>query len=165
MISRAGWDARPPQGEFEAHTISRMTVHHTATFVEQPSQVPGFIRGHQRYHQDDKGWPDIAYHFIVGPTGRVFEGRPVWARGDTATSYDPSGHFLVCCEADFDRQSPTQAQIDSLVYMLAWGAREFGADPSTIKGHRDFAATTCPGANLAPMIDDGTIEALVRASL
>jgi hypothetical protein len=137
MVSRAGWEARPPQGEFVPHTIDRMTVHHTAVYLETASQAPARLRQHQRYHQDDKGWPDIAYHYIIDSAGRVFEGRPVWAKGDTATSYDPAGHFLVCCEADFNQQSPTQAQIDSLVYMLAWGAREFGVDAGTIKGHRD----------------------------
>jgi hypothetical protein len=165
IIARAGWDARPIQGEFVAHTIERMTVHHTAELLEDPSQAPARLRRHQRYHQDEKGWPDIAYHFVIDSAGRVFEGRPLWASGDTATMYDPTGHLLVCCEADFDRQSPTGAQLESLVSMLAWGAVEFGVDPDTIKGHRDYAATSCPGGNLAALIDDGTIEALVRARL
>ena len=166
MISRAGWDARPPQGEFvRPHGRADDAYITLAVYLEAASQAPARMRQHQRFHQDDKGWPDIAYHYVIDSAGRVFEGRPVWAKGDTGTSYDPAGHFLVCCEADFNQQSPTQAQIDPLVSMLAWGAREFGVDAGTIKGHRDYAATTCPGANLAPMIDDGTIEALVRERL
>lgn len=164
-MSRAEWGAREPQGEFTEHTIVRMTVHHTAAYLATSADAPAKVRQHQRYHMDDKGWPDIAYHFIIDSAGRVFVGRPTSARGDTATSYDPTGHFLVCCEGDLDRQAPTEAQLDALVYMLAWGATQFGVSPDTIRGHRDYAATTCPGAELAPMIDDGTLAARVEARL
>jgi hypothetical protein len=112
---------------------------------------------------DDRGWVDLAYHFLVDANGHVYEGRPVTAVGDTATSYDPTGHFLVCAEGDFNRQSIPGAQVAAVADVLAWGASQFGVDPSTIRGHRDWAPeTTCPGDIFYPLISGGSLEQAVR---
>ncbi len=34
-----------------------------------------------------------------------------------------------------------------------------------MRGHRDWAATTCPGANLYPLLTDGTLLESVREVL
>ena len=157
MICKAAWGGAQPTGEFEAHTIERLTLHHTASFLEANASAPRHVRGHQRFHQRDRGWPDLAYHFIIDLNGHVYEGRPLWARGDTATSYDPMGHFLVCCEGDFDKQKPSKAQMTSLVDVLAWASTEFAVEPETLRGHRDLASTSCPGKNLYSRLTDGSI--------
>lgn len=161
VICRDAWGARPPAGPFVEHTVQRLTVHHTAVVLDRTSQAPSLARGHQRYHQD-KGWPDLAYHFLVDDAGHVYEGRPWTARGDTATEYDPTGHFLVCAEGDFDRQSVSEAALASIAGLFAWAAAALAVDPSTIAGHRAYAATTCPGRSLDRAIADGTLEEMVR---
>jgi hypothetical protein len=164
-ICVSAWGGQPPQGDFEEHVIERLTIHHTAARLDTNTRAPHHVRGHQRFHQRDRGWPDLAYHFIVDLNGHVYEGRPLWARGDTGTTYDPTGHFLVCCEGNFDEQEPSAAQLASLVAMLAWAAAEFEVDPATIRGHRDWAATSCPGANLYPFLTDGTLLESVQEVL
>lgn len=141
-----------------------MTVHHTAARLDDNSTAPAQIRGHQRFHQES-GWADLAYHFMVDANGNVYEGRPFDAPGDTFTGYDPTGHFLVCCEGNFDQQELPAAQLNSLVAMLAWGVRQFGVTPDTIASHRDYAATTCPGTALAAVVSDGTVQEMVEALL
>ena len=125
--------------------------------------APAAIRGHQRFHQDDRGWADIAYHYLIDLEGNVYEGRPVTAVGDTGTNYDPTGHFLVACEGDFSRQPIPDAMRESLVMVLAWAADTFGVDPSVIRGHRDLAATTCPGDDIYSLIENGHLQADVAA--
>jgi hypothetical protein len=71
----------------------------------------------------------------------------------------------VVVEGNFEVDVPTQAQLDSLVTVLAWASEEFGVSPGTISGHRDHAATACPGGNLYPYIASGDLEADVRAAL
>ena len=156
-ICVSAWGGRPAMGDFEEHVIERLTIHHTAARLDTNTRAPHHVRGHQRFHQRDREWPDLAYHFVVDLNGHVYEGRPLWARGDTATTYDPTGHFLVCCEGNFDQQDPSPAQLASLVAVLAWAAAEFDVDPATMRGHRDWAATSCPGANLYPYLTDGTL--------
>jgi hypothetical protein len=125
------------------------------------TKAPARIRSYQTYHQES-GWPDIAYHYLIDANGHIYEGRPVSARGDTFTEYDPTGHFLVCCDGHFDQQSIPVTQLASLADVLAWASVRFGVAPATIAGHRDYAATTCPGSDLAGLVADQTVEAMVQ---
>jgi len=156
-ICGEAWGASPVAGEFKGHRIERLTVHHTAVLMGGNTEAPRRMRSYQRYHQE-QGWPDIAYHYLIDANGNVYEGRPFTARGDTFTEYDPSGHLQVCCDGHFDQQGIPGIQLAALVDVLAWAASEFGVDPSTIAGHRDYASTTCPGASLASFIADGTLR-------
>ncbi len=144
--------------------IERMTVHHTASLLEANSAAPAKARQHQGYHLS-RGWPDLAYHYLIDANGNVYEGRPVDAVGDTGTEYDPTGHFLVCCEGNFDEQEPSKSQIESLADLLAWGADTFGVGVDTVAGHRDYAATSCPGDLLYPLIGTGDLQQLVQNRL
>lgn len=140
-----------------------MTVHHTEALLSNNRKAPARLRQHQAWHIDGRGWPDLAYHFVVDANGHVYEGRPVTAVGDTGTNYDPTGHFLVCAEGNFNQQDIPPAQVAALVDVLAWGAVHFGVDVSTIRGHRDWApSTTCPGDLFYPLISAGTLEQAVR---
>lgn len=139
-----------------------MTVHHTAAVLDSNKNAPARVRQHQRFHIDDRGWSDLAYHFIVDANGHVYEGRPVTAVGDTGTNYDPTGHFLVCAEGDFSQQGITAKQVAAVVDLLAWGSVQFGVDAATIRGHRDWASTSCPGENFYPLISEGTLVQAVR---
>ena len=164
VIERQGWGARPATREYGTHVIDRLTVHHTAVVLADDSQAPVRLRGHQAFHQE-QGWPDIAYHFAIDRRGNVYEARPFSAPGDTFTNYNPAGHFLPVLEGDYGEQSPTDPQIESLVRLLAWAADQFDVDAATIGGHRDLAATTCPGDQVYALIADGSIRQRVVARL
>lgn len=152
------------KGEFIDHRIERLTVHHTAVVMGSNTRAPARMRSYQEYHQGS-GWPDIAYHYLIDANGHIYEGRPTSARGDTFTEYDPTGHFLVCCDGHFDQQSLPAAQLASLVDVLAWASSHFGVGASTIAGHRDYAATTCPGRDLARQIADGSLRSMVEGRI
>jgi len=160
VICRDAWGAQPSTGDYVEHQVTRITIHHTARLLEANSAAPARLRQHQEYHQG-LGWPDLAYHYVVDAAGNVYEGRPVTAKGDTATEYDPAGHLLVCCEGNFDEQEIPQHQYDALVRVLAWACAEFGIDPRAITGHRDHAATSCPGKALYRTLAAGALEAAV----
>ena len=163
VICKEAWGAMAPAGEFNTHTIEQITIHHTAVVLEDNKLAPSRLRQHQQFHQN-RGWPDLAYHFMIDAAGNVYEGRPIDAVGDTGTDYDPTGHLLICCEGNFDEQDLPSAQYEALVQMVAWGAAEFGVDPATVQGHRDVAATSCPGDRLYSLIADGRLTADVVAA-
>ena len=52
-----------------------MTLHHTAVVLGDNSNAPARLRQHQRYHQNDRGWIDIAYHVSVDRNGNIYEAR------------------------------------------------------------------------------------------
>jgi N-acetylmuramoyl-L-alanine amidase/S-layer homology domain len=160
--SRETWGARAPDVSLMLpHTIKQLTIHHAGSQTGTTGIAQ--IKGWQNWHMDGQGWGDIAYHLIIGIDGTVYEGRDPAYRGDTGTSYDTTGHFLVVVEGNFDVDYPTAAQIDSLVAVLAGAAQKYGVSPSTISGHRDHAATSCPGTHLYTLIDSGQIQSKVEA--
>lgn len=154
LISREDWGAAPAKGAFTQHEIEQITIHHAGDVAG--STGPAQFRGWQSWHQS-LGWPDLAYHFIIGRDGSVYEGRPYYAVGDTATDYDPTGHFLIVVEGNFDEIDPNPAQIEMLTQMVAWGSMQFDAPLVSVAGHRDHAATSCPGDALYSLLHDGTI--------
>lgn len=156
-ICRTAWGAQPPAGEFTRHQIERLTVHHSAVALRDNRDAPRHLRSYQADHQS-RGWPDIAYHLMVDRRGNVYQGRPTWAVGDSGTPYDPTGHLLVLCIGDFESQRLPAAQLDATVNVLAWAAARFDVSARTIRGHRDHAATKCPGEDLYRYLADGTIR-------
>src|SRR6185369_6120609 len=94
------------------------------------------------------GWIDIAYHLGVDLKGNIYQLRDPEIEGDTATSYDPAGHLLILCEGNFDEEPITDELLAGVALASAWGVKRYSIPPENISGHRDFAATSCPGANL-----------------
>ncbi|MGI9528728.1 MAG: N-acetylmuramoyl-L-alanine amidase [Acidimicrobiia bacterium] len=163
IVARSGWGAAPAQtNRMEEHSIDILTVHHAGD--QSASGGPPRYRSWQAFHQS-RGWGDLAYHYIIGVDGTVYEARDTRYRGDTGTNYDPSGHFLLVVEGNFEVDEPTDEQLESLVRVLAWASQRFDVSPATIGGHRDHASTACPGGNLHPYIASGDLENDVRALL
>jgi hypothetical protein len=135
-----------------------MTLHHEAVVLGDNRNAPGHLRQDQRYHQDQLGWIDIAYHVGVDRNGNIYELRSPKIAGDTATDYNTTGHFLVLCEGDFDQEVVPEAQIHGAALAFAWAAQNFGIATDTLAGHRDLAQTSCPGANLYAHLASGDLK-------
>ncbi len=164
-ICRQAWGAAPAREGGRPHTITRMTLHHTAVVLGDNRLAPSRLRQHQRFHQNDRGWIDIAYHVGVDRNGNIYELRTPEIAGDTATNYDPAGHFLVLCEGDFDQEPVSAAQLNGAATAFAWAAQQFHLASDTLGGHRDFADTACPGANLYAHITSGDLHTRIEALL
>ncbi|MEO3761599.1 peptidoglycan recognition family protein [Mycobacterium sp. B14F4] len=149
VLCRDAWGANPPYAGGIPHDPVRMTIHHTAVHLGDNSNSPARLRQHQHYHQDTQGWIDIAYHLSVDRDGNIYELRRPELVGDTATNYDPTGHFLVVCEGNFDDEDVTEQQLNGAAIAFAWAAQLFDIPTDTLAGHRDVSPdTSCPGANL-----------------
>jgi len=158
LICRDAWGARPARAGGKRHTITRMTLHHEAVVLGDNRNAPGRLRQDQRFHQDQKGWIDIAYHMGVDRNGNIYELRSTDIAGDTATDYDTTGHFLVLCEGDFDQEAVSEAQLHGAAQAFAWAAQNFHIASNTLAGHRDLAQTSCPGANLYAHLSSGDLK-------
>jgi hypothetical protein len=158
LLCRDAWGARPARAGGKPHTITRMTLHHEAVVLGDNRNAPSHLRSDQRYHQDDKGWIDIAYHVGVDRNGNIYELRSTEFAGDTATDYNTTGHFLVLCEGDFDQEAVSEAQLQGAALAFAWAAQNFHVASNTLAGHRDLAQTSCPGANLYAHLTSGDLK-------
>lgn len=152
VVAREAW-GEDPGTDFRHHRLDRITIHHTAVEADADTSGAERARRHLAHHRS-LGWHDIAYHHLVDRKGVIYEGRPLEAVGDTATGYDPVGHYLLCLEGHFDTQEPSDEQFDALVRLVAAVADSFGLDPASIAGHSDHARTTCPGAAVTARLDE-----------
>jgi hypothetical protein len=173
VVSRIDWGAAAVTGELLPHDVGRITLHHTADSHDE-SPPDERLRHWQEYHQS-VGFADIACHLVIGADGTIFEGRDFGTAGETQTSYDPTGHFLISLDGMFDEfwdgsdddEEPdgadelSDAQLGALVDVLAWASVEFGIDAGEIAGHRDYAATACPGSVVYALLASGDLTEMV----
>lgn len=162
-LCRASWRAAPA-GAGTPHTIQQITVHHSGEVLHDNRQVPSRIRRFQQLHQA-KGWSDIAYHYVIDADGSIYEGRSVDVAGETATDYDPGGHFLALCDGNFEEQDIPERQLDALARLLAWAVQRYGLSVEQISGHKDHAATACPGEALYTRLQSGDLASRVSGYL
>lgn len=158
MLSRAAWGANDARPGMRVQTVGGIVVHHTGQrsdhrrpFAEKLRALQSFSQREDRLAtgQRKPAWPDLPYHFYIDWQGAIAEGRDVRFAGDTNTRYDPSGYVQVVLEGNFDRETPTPAQLDALRRLLGWQARTHDLAPDAISTHADHARTSCPGKTLA----------------
>lgn len=149
------------------HRITHVTLHHTG---DSKPLLPGDdpvqrLRGLQSWGASDRNWWDVPYHFLMDLEGKIYEGRDYHFMGETNTSYNPEGHFLISIIGNYGRQEPTQAQLNAIADMMAWALREFDLPLEKIGGHYNYAETSCPGAHLRKYLEDGTLKRMVAERL
>ncbi|HEX5097519.1 MAG TPA: peptidoglycan recognition family protein [Acidimicrobiia bacterium] len=161
IIRRAQWgadEARRGIAEYDA-VIEKIVVHHTGTENKVASWVDQVRRIYENEVASD--YRDIAYHYLVDPKGRIYEGR--WARKYAAD--DPpdgedergwnvrGGHALrhnpralgIALLGDYTKVAPTDRALDAILDVLAWKCARWHIDPV---GETPYCAT------------DGTVETL-----
>jgi hypothetical protein len=149
------------------HRITHVTLHHTG---DSRPLMPGDdpvarLRGLQSWGASDRNWWDVPYHFLLDLDGHIYEGRDYHFMGETNTTYDPGGHFLISVIGNYERQEPTQAQLDAIADLMAWALTEFNLPLDRLGGHYNYATTGCPGKNLKKYLEDGTFRRMVAARM
>jgi hypothetical protein len=85
--------------------------------------------------------------------------------GETNTTYDPEGHFLISVIGNYERQEATPAQVEAIANLMAWAVSRFEVPVDRIGGHYNYAQTGCPGKQLRRYLEDGTFRRMVLARL
>ena len=165
--SRDQWGAPldPVPERMVEHTggeIDSIVIHHTQTPNRGAPFERARLRGIQSYHVGERGWGDVAYHYLIGPSGRIYEGRDPRFQGDSGTDYDLNGRLLVCVIGDFRETLPTREALASLVEFVAFTARILEVSPEAITTHRMVAATDCPGARFQAWLEREGLDLMAR---
>lgn len=149
------------------HSITHVTLHHTGSPQPlRPEESPvAKLRGLQSWGAAERNWWDVPYHFLLDLNGGIYEGRDYHFMGETNTTYDPGGHFLISVIGNYEQQEPTQAQLKSIADLMAWALKEFKLPLDRIGGHYNYADTGCPGKNLRKYLEDGTFRKMVAERL
>ncbi len=154
--------------------IKKIVVHHTAELNGKDMDGDGHyteldemaaLRSIYYFHTVIRGWGDIGYNYIVGPTGNIYQGR---LGGD----YAVGAHALwrnvsslgVSIMGNFQEQKIGARQLESVTYIVARLAKIHGINPlgtssfygkdlPNIIGHADVGKTACPGDNVKSLLD------------
>lgn len=157
--SRAEWNAAEPKG-YKAQVPVRITIHHEGEiFNPNKESAVQHIKKVQTWGMSEaRNWSDIPYHYLIDFDGNIYEGRNVFTAGETATEYDPEGHLLITCLGNFEEQEVTEKQLNALIELTAYCCSKYQISPTTIKAHKDFAKTLCPGKNLYRYLESGYLQ-------
>ncbi|MBA4104600.1 MAG: N-acetylmuramoyl-L-alanine amidase [Pirellula sp.] len=170
IVTREEWKSDPaPIPDNRKHTPRYITLHHAGVLWTNSQTPEQFIRNMQAWgkrrpeiEQPPRNtyWPDLAYHFLIAPDGRIFEGRPVEYEPESNTKYELAGNLGVEMMGDFNQQRPSPAQLESAVRLTAWLADEHKIKADDIRTHQDAApnSTTCPGADFYRYFKSGEFK-------
>lgn len=165
LFARSIWTATTtPEGISDLLNPRRITLHHTviALLPSNATQQQEILRMRRilDIHLNSSGYSDIGYHYIVMPSGRVYEGRSSRKRGAHDIINDGIG---VAVDGDFQGSLQIGAlQYDAVINLCTLLCRRFNiTDPVTpvstitadfgtrslprLLGHQDRVATRCPG--------------------
>lgn len=153
-VSRSGWRAKPPVSRptiLLASRVDTVVFHYTAADSDEQSNHANCaqrVRGIQTFHQNTRGWNDIAYNYLTCKHGYIFEGRGIENKS-AATGADNSHTLAVCFLGDdtVNRDDVTPDGRAALVEITRW-IRQRRPAARNLKGHRDFMQTSCPGDEL-----------------
>ncbi|KAM6939997.1 N-acetylmuramoyl-L-alanine amidase-like [Xenentodon cancila] len=152
VIPRCQWGAKPQRGTPIPLSLplQYLYVHHT---YEPSSPCLSFpncsrdMRSMQRFHQEDRGWSDIGYSFVVGSDGYIYEGRG-WHHLGTHTRGHNAIGYGVSIIGNYTSTLPSRHAMNLLRHHLVRCAAAGGGLVAnfTIHGHRQVVNyTSCPG--------------------
>ena len=157
IITREEWGSTPLTDSIETHHINRLTIHHGGEYFNADQDVREYLRNLQSWSRKEKGWIDIPYHYLMDMDGTLYEGRPDHFPGDTNTDYDPRGHLLICIIGNFEEQMLRTVQYENLVNWLDYFCSSHNIPADSIKGHKDYTDTLCPGRNIYKHLKSGQL--------
>ncbi|HEX8197444.1 MAG TPA: N-acetylmuramoyl-L-alanine amidase [Pyrinomonadaceae bacterium] len=178
IVLRAYWGAVEPVtilGDKSCNqsngTLTNIFIHHTqddGSSLQDASfgQEWLWVNNIQTYHQLRKQYCDISYHYLIGPSGTIYEGRKGGVRTKGGHIEDMNtGTVGIAMLGNFHNNLPTAEAMESLNKLLIWLLLDNNLEPEglghmttglffspTISGHRHINwserfenHTSCPG--------------------
>jgi hypothetical protein len=158
IVSREEWGSVSTRFSRPTHEIKRLTIHHGGVYFDPQKDVTDYLINLQSWSQAEKNWPDIPYHYLIDMDGIMYECRPVAYPGDTNTDYNPDGHLLICILGNYEEQEFLPVQYQSLMRWLKFFSDYYNIPADSIRGHKDYTETLCPGKNLYRFLEIGRIR-------
>lgn len=153
VIPRSAWTRYSISNSvehFPLNGVRRITVHHDGmppVSLSTQRQVASRIEQIRQSHVMGRGWADLGYHYVIDPSGRIWEGRNVRWQGAHVKDQNEN-NLGVLVMGNFDRQSPTSAALNALDGFLALQMQQYRVALGGVRTHMERASTACPGRNL-----------------
>ena len=155
LMRRKAWASEMPRQWLlrEGGFYDRVTIHHqggrpSVSRIQNTvvSEIDAIYGGHRQLQ-----YGDIAYHFIVDYSGRVWEGRSLAYEG-AHVSHENDRNLGVLLLGNFEKQSPSSESIATASSLVKRLRVRFGIKKHRVYGHRDLGSSVCPGKHLYPHV-------------
>lgn len=153
IIARGEWARGSPVSALMQRMlpVRHITVHHDGMepfFASDQVSTAMRLEDIRRAHRG-RDWGDIGYHYAIDRDGRVWEARPLAWQGAHVKDNN-EGNLGIVALGNFDRQSPTPAQLQSLNMLVSRFMSEFNVPVARVLTHQEWpdARTACPGVHL-----------------
>ena len=148
IISRDSWGAKPAKNKYsKLGEVKGLVIHWSAYPIAVGNQAEmDQAKTIQRLHQVDRGWNDIAYNFLVGDTGQIYEGRGFGNRsaaqgGNSREEINYNNkHYVAVCWLGGSKA--TDKPSDKAIESVKWLHEQVGGE---LRPHSSFKQTSCPG--------------------
>jgi len=160
VISRDNWGAKPNKTKFsKLGEVKGLVVHWSAYPIAVGNQAEmDQVKKIQALHQNDRGWNDIAYNFLVGDTGQIYEGRG-WGNRSAAQGGNSreeinfnNKHYVAVCW--LGGINPTDKPSAKAIESVKWIYEQVGGE---LRPHSSFKQTDCPGDSWRQHIVEGLV--------
>jgi hypothetical protein len=156
LMRRASWSKGNPVPSLMDRMlpIDKITIHHDgmSTFTStSQTAAAARIESIRRAHRN-RNWGDIGYHYLIDPSGRVWEGRPLSWQGAHVKDNN-EGNIGVCMLGNYEEQRLSEQQSHALDQFLASSLRGYRIPRSRVYTHKEFSPTACPGHALQSRMD------------
>lgn len=167
--------AFPPSQHRENGKINFLTFHHAAAIFTDDSESEEIIDIGNKiwiHHAKNSGYEDVAYHYLISQSGRIYKGRPDDIAPASGTSYfsrdvlgnaqylddgrletnilkskpvpgDNQGHLTLCFLVK--DETPSESAQASAIKLAAFLLSKNDLSVEAIRVHREVANSSCPG--------------------
>lgn len=149
IITRSEWGARYADGFGDRPLPARLLVLHHSVTVAPDVQAPyddddAAVRTIERIGQTRFGG-GIPYPWLITPSGRIYQGLSPQRRGAHLKGHNTDA-VSICLVGDYTSTPATVAQVSAFGQLVPFLVKRGWLDQVKLDGgHRDFAATLCPG--------------------
>lgn len=127
LVTKKEWRSRPADPLQRMYPpLNRVIIAHTATNVSNCQNLVACIRTVQAiqiYHMEDMGWLDIAYNFVIGGDGRVYEGTGWTIPGAHTLGFNRNG-IGVAFVGNYMKVAPSQIMLDAAQNLIGCGVEK-----------------------------------------
>ena len=159
LWQRSDWNAAPRRRSPRYTQTRRKLVLHHGTGRTPTTLLQSFdtVSSYQSFHQNHRGWSDLAYNFAAIPTEfGAIEGRGFFYQNGANTPENATS-FSIVLLGDTNRREMTDHEKRTVLALQSYLNLPVEACPGGcgLAGHRDVSATTCPGESAYQWILDG----------
>ena len=125
--------------------ITHVVLHYSATYADQDIGVKEIDAMHRK-----RGWNGVGYHYVIRRNGTIEQGRPE-SRIGAHVGGQNTGKIGICCIGGLERATGNNVGVDNRTMAQKAATLRLIRDiisrhpNAKVVGHRDLAATQCPG--------------------